>query len=231
MAAEHIAAVIQARTGSSRLPGKALAPFAGSTVLNHIVDRLRRVERPIEIMVATSDRSEDQAIVDTGVRAGVAVFRGSAEDVLGRFVGCVGAAARPPRLVLRICGDRPFLCPVLVGELLQAYDTLGHPDYLSNSLVPSYPRGLDLELVRVECLREAHSESQDPYEREHVTPFIYRRAERYRVAGLICPFGNYSHVDLALETRADYERLNGLHGQLPSEHDYRDVLNALELAP
>ena len=229
MANEHVLAVVQARMESTRLPGKTLAPFAGSTVLNHMLDRLRCVKHALEIVVATSNRSEDDAIVTACDDIGVEIFRGPAADVLGRFVACIGAAATSPQLVLRICADRPFLCPTLVDELLDAYDVFGGPDYLSNNLPPSYPRGLDLEIVRVECLRDAHRESRDPHEREHVTPFVYRHPQRYRLAGLICPFGNYSHVNIALETVDDYARLMDLYGQLPPSYDYHDLLNAAEL--
>jgi spore coat polysaccharide biosynthesis protein SpsF len=230
MPAERIAAIVQARMGSTRFPGKTLAPFAGSTVLEHMLGRLARVSSSLDLVVATSDLAEDDVIAATCERVGVPIFRGYAEDVLARFAACVDARPERPGLVLRICADRPLLCPVLVDELLAGYDELGKPDYLSNNLPPSYPMGLDLELVRAECLAEADRESDDPYEREHVTPFVYRRPERFRLAGLVCPFGNYSHVDLALDTREDHERLSRLHARLPDAYDYRDVLTAVELA-
>lgn len=230
MAAESIAAIVQARMGSTRFPGKVLAHFSGSTVLEHMLGRLGSVSRRVDIVVATSDRTEDDAVARAAGEAGARVFRGSADDVLGRFAACIDSLPDAPSLVLRICADRPFLCPVLVDELLDAYDELGRPDYLSNNLQPSYPDGLDLELVRTECLFDADRESRDAYEREHVTPFVYRRPERFRLAGLICPFGNYSHVRLALDTRDDYDRLTALRARIPAEYDYRDVLTAIELA-
>lgn len=230
MPAEPVTAIVQARMGSTRFPGKTLAPFAGSTVLGHILERLGRVSHPLDLVVATSDLAEDDAVADACASAGVSVFRGDAEDVLARFVACVDARAERPELVLRVCADRPLLCPVLADELLVAYDELGGPDYLSNNLPPSYPAGLDLELVRAGCLEQALQESSDPYEREHVTPFVYRRPERYRLAGLICPFGNFSHVSLALDTREDHERLSRLQARLPDGYDYRDILTATELA-
>lgn len=230
MPAERVAAIIQARMGSTRFPGKSLAPFAGSTVLQHILERLRRVVNPLELVVATTDLEEDDPIVAAGLESGVRVFRGDAADVLSRFAACIEWLPERPPLVLRICADRPFLCPVLVDELLASYEELGRPDYLSNNRPQSYPDGLDLELVRTECLEEAHRESGDAYEREHVTPFVYRRPERFRLAALVCPFGNFSHTRLALDTPDDYERLEALYRLLPAEYDYRDVLTAVELA-
>jgi spore coat polysaccharide biosynthesis protein SpsF len=230
MAAEPVVAIVQARMGSSRFPGKVLAPFAGTTVLAHMLERLRRVSHPLDLVVATSNRAEDDAIVAACAAAGVSTFRGDTEDVLGRFVACLRSLPARPALVLRICADRPLLCPVLVDELLDAYDELGRPDYLANNLPPSYPDGLDLELVRTECLEQAQEEAVDPYEREHVTPFVYRRPERFRLAGLVCPFGDFSSVRLALDTRDDHERLLRLHARLPAGYDYRDVLTTVELA-
>lgn len=229
MTADPVAAIVQARMGSTRFPGKVLAPFGESTVLGHMLARLRLAKHPLDIRVATSEAPEDDAIEEACAAADVAVFRGSADDVLGRFVACVRSREPRPQFVLRICADRPLLCPVLVDELLDAYDDLGRPDYLANNLPPSYPDGLDLELVRSECLELAERESDDPYEREHVTPFVYRRPERFRLAGLVCPFGNFSHVRVALDTREDHDRLRRLGALLPPDYDYRDVITAAEL--
>jgi spore coat polysaccharide biosynthesis protein SpsF len=234
MAAETVAAIVQARMGSSRFPGKSLAPFGEATVLEQILDRLERVSHPLQLWVATSDRKEDDAIATVCVRRGVAVARGPEEDVLARFVMCIDGMPDRAALVLRVCADRPLLCPVLTDELLDAYDELGRPDYLSNNLVPSYPDGLDLELVRTDALYEAHRESVDPYEREHVTPFVYRRPERFSVRGLICPYGNYAHVRAALDTPADLERLSRMHSELAArdpDYDYRDLLNLATVRP
>lgn len=215
---------------STRFPGKVLAPFRETTVLGHMLSRLARTDHPMQLVVATTDRPEDDRVADVAAAAGATVFRGDPADVLARFAACIASLPVRPALVLRICADRPLLCPVLVDELFDAYDELDEPEYLSNNLPPSYPDGLDLELVQTECLLLAHEESRDSYEREHVTPFLYRRPERFRLAGVVCPFGNYSHVRLALDTPGDYERLSTLAAYLPETYDYRDVLTAVELA-
>lgn len=230
MAPERALAIVQARTGSTRFPGKVLAPFAGTTVLGHMLDRLRRTASPLDLVVATTDLAQDDAVAQACAEAGVSVFRGASDDVLGRFVACVRSLPVRADLVLRICADRPLLCPQLVDELLSAYAELDAPDYLANNLPPSYPDGLDLELVRAECLEQAAEESVDPYEREHVTPFVYRRPQRFRLEKLTCPYGNFSDVRVALDTREDHERLVRLHSLLPDDYDHRDVITAVELA-
>jgi spore coat polysaccharide biosynthesis protein SpsF len=192
------------------------------------------VERPLDVHVATTELAEDDPIVAACAAEDVPVFRGSGDDVddvLRRFVDCLDTLPSPPELVLRICADRPFLCPRLVEELLDAYDELGAPDYLANTLERSYPYGLDLELVRADALRQAHAETADPYDREHVTPFLYRQPERFRLSGLTCPWGNFGDVAISLDTEAEYRRLLALHARLPLDFDHLDVLSAVALAP
>jgi spore coat polysaccharide biosynthesis protein SpsF len=229
MAADRVLAIVQARMGSSRFPGKTQAPFAGATMLTHMLLRLRSSRHRLGLIVATTDRPEDDQVAQAATEIGVGVFRGSADDVLARFAGCVEISPERPDLVLRICADRPLLCPDLLDEMLDSYDEIGRPDYLANNIPLSYPRGLDLELVRRDCLLDAHRETSDPYDREHVTPFVYRRPERYRLANLTCPYGNYSHVNLSVDTRDDYERVLAVHRRVPADYDHRDVLNAIEL--
>ena len=230
MAAETAVAVVQARMGSSRFPGKSLARFGESTVLQEIVRALRRVEG-LDVWVATSDVAEDDPLVERCADEGVAIFRGSRDDVLDRVAACLEALPEQPELVVRICADRPFLTPALVADVLDAYAELDRPDYVSNNLVRSYPDGLDVEVVRVEALLEAARETDDPYDREHVTPFVYRHPERYALAGLTCPWGDYSSVDLALDTPEDYERLTRLRALVGEDADYLDVLNVVAVHP
>lgn len=229
-----VAAIVQARMGSSRFPGKSLAAFGGSTVLQHQLRRLQRVRHPVALLVATSELEEDDAIVAACLSEGIAVVRGPSDDVLARFVVAIESLPQQPELVLRVCADRPLLCPVLVDELLDAYDEIGRPHYVANNLPPSYPIGLDLELVQTEVLLEAARSAEDPYEREHVTPFVYRRPEQFRIGALVCPFGNHSHVRATLDTQADYERLLHLHDELTAldpHYDHRDLLNLATIRP
>jgi spore coat polysaccharide biosynthesis protein SpsF len=136
-----------------------------------------------------------------------------------------------PDVVVRICADRPFACPVLLQELFELYGAAGEPDYLSNTIEKSYPDGLDLELVRTEALREAARESTDPYEREHVTPFVCRNRDRFRLVNVYCPFGNFADVRAVIDTSADYERLTKVSQRLPDDADYRDIINCATASP
>jgi spore coat polysaccharide biosynthesis protein SpsF len=215
--------------GSTRLPGKSLREFGDSTLLQHILRRLGRMEQRASLLVATSTEPEDDAIEAACRDEQVAVFRGWRDDVLGRVAAAVEALDPRPDLVLRVCADRPLACPRLADELLATYDDAGRPDYLSNTLVKSYPDGLDLELVSTDALLEAAAEAADPYEREHVTPFVYRRPERYSLVNLACPYGNYSDVRATIDYPADYEALTRVVARLGAGHDWRDVLTLAEV--
>jgi spore coat polysaccharide biosynthesis protein SpsF len=226
--------VIQARAGSTRLPGKVLLPFGGRSLLHQVVERASRSTLGGPVWVATSAGSEDDQVAAQAGEVGARVFRGDLHDVLGRFVACVAAMDDKPSYVVRICADRPLICPDLVDEAIAAVGVTGSPDYISNSLTPSWPDGLDVEVVAVDALREAAAAATSPYEREHVTPYIYRRPERFRLIGLACPFGNHSAVRVALDTEGDRERLRRVHDRLAAvraDYDHLDVLNLAVLEP
>lgn len=224
--------IVQARTGSTRLPEKVVLPFGGTTLLRYILRRLARTGLPI--VVATTTLDEDDPVADDAAHEGAGVFRGSAEDVLGRFAACLDSMPEVPDLVVRVCADRPFVCPSLLGEMLERYEQVGSPDYLSNAIIRSYPVGLDLELVRKTALLEAGAAATDPYERQHVTPFIYRRPERFSLRDVTNPYGNFAHVRAVVDTQADYDTLAALEPRLAAwrkDHDHRDLLNAAVLEP
>ena len=219
---------------STRFPGKTLAPFLDSTLLEHILGRLKGGRHPVDIRVATSTEPSNDPIVEACDRAGVPVGRGPELDVLARFAQTIEAMPERPDVVVRLCADRPFVGTSLVDDLLDAYFELGEPDLLANNRPPSYPYGLDLEVMKMRALLEAAAESSDPYEREHVTPFLERRPERYRVVNLTCPFGNFSQVRVVVDTPADYEAMQVVGRrlrELDPRPDHRDLLNLYAVEP
>ena len=226
--------VLQARTGSTRFPGKVLVPFGETTLLSHIVARLGRARHPLGIVVATSEAPGDAAIATCADLLGVRSFRGSEADVLGRVAASLASVDESPELVVRICADRPLICPSLIDGLLEAYDDCGAPDYLSNSLRKSWPEGLDVEIVRADALREAAAAATDPYDREHVTPFLYRNPDRFSLVGLDCPFGNFSSIRATIDTPEDHAALVRVHEALVAvdpEYEVEAVLNLATCSP
>ncbi|MBW8859527.1 MAG: glycosyltransferase family protein [Caulobacter sp.] len=176
-------AVLQARMSSRRLPGKVLADLAGAPMVLRQIERLNRARRLGTIVVATSDQASDDVLAACLDKAGVAVFRGSLDDVLARFIGAIDAFGATGTVV-RLTADCPLADPAVIDETL-ALHTASGADYTSNTPARrSFPKGLDVEVFEATALRAAADETTDPYDREHVTPFLYRRPERFRIAGL-----------------------------------------------
>jgi spore coat polysaccharide biosynthesis protein SpsF len=172
--------VVQARTGSNRLPGKVLQDLGGRPLLRFMLDRLADL-RVDELVVATSVLDRDDAVVDVAWDAGRQVVRGSESDVLSRFVDALDA--RPADHVIRLTADCPLADPVLIESVLARHLDRG-ADYTSNVFPRTFPRGLDCEVMTATALRSAHAEATDAAEREHVTPFLYRRPERFALANM-----------------------------------------------
>ena len=178
-----ILAVLQARMSSTRLPGKVLRDLAGAPMLARQVERLRRARRIDRLVVATSEQPEDDAVADLTRALGLGVHRGPLHDVLARFVGALDAFG-PADHVVRLTGDCPLADPEVIDRLIALHLAQGS-DYANNTGESrTFAHGLDAEIVTAEVLRTAGAEAADPYEREHVTPFIYRRPERFRLAVL-----------------------------------------------
>jgi len=170
-------AILQARVSSTRLPGKVLKPILGEPMLFRQIERLRRCRGFDGLVVATSTDASDAPLAAACEGWGVACHRGSLEDVLGRFV----AAASPyqPDIVVRLTGDCPLADPEVIDAVIR-YFRQGDYDYASNIDPPTFPDGLDVEVMRYSCLAQAHREATLPSQREHVTPFIRANAERFR---------------------------------------------------
>lgn len=175
--------VVQARTGSTRLPGKVLKDIGGVPMLELQLRRLLPVtERPeVKIVVATSDLPGDDLIAEVAASLGLAVTRGSEHDVLGRFAQAL--QEHPADIVVRITADCPLSDPNIVGAAIDLHRGEG-VDYTSNVLPRTYPKGLDVEVVSAAALLAADREATARPDREHVTPFVYRHPERFRLANL-----------------------------------------------
>lgn len=173
-----ILAVLQARVSSSRLPGKVLKPILGEPMILRQIERLRRARRIDRLVLATSVDASDDALADVVAKAGIEVSRGSLTDVLGRFVKA--AAPHRPEWVVRLTGDCPLADPEVIDAAIEATLSAG-ADYGSNTLEPTYPDGLDVEVVRFAVLQALAAEPRSAAEREHVTLSVYRQPERFRL--------------------------------------------------
>jgi spore coat polysaccharide biosynthesis protein SpsF len=222
-------AIIQARTGSTRLPGKVLRPLLAEPLLVHVVRRVRRARSVDETVVATTTLPADDAIADLGTAEGWPVFRGSEMDLLERYLGAarVHAAER----VIRITSDCPLVDPALIDDVVEALATDG-ADYASNTLAPrTFPRGLDVEAMTMDALESAGRDDRDPASREHATPFLYHNPERYRLAAV------RNQVDLStyrwtVDTLEDYELVRRIYDALGrDDFGWREALGVVEANP
>jgi spore coat polysaccharide biosynthesis protein SpsF len=179
----QVLTVLQARMSSTRLPGKVLRPLAGAPMILRQIERVRRAGRIGRLVVATSEDRTDDVLADVLADAGVPVFRGSLDDVLGRFVGALEAFGQAEHVV-RLTADCPLTDPDVIDAVI-ARHLLAGADYTSNALSRSFPRGLDVEVARAAALVEAAARTSDPYDREHVMPAIYRHPEGWRIEQLV----------------------------------------------
>ena len=184
-----ILAILQARTSSSRLPGKVLLPLAGAPMIVRQIERVRRARRIDALVVATSDDASDDELARTLAAAGAAVHRGPLTDVLARFTGAL-AAFGPADHVVRLTGDCPLADPAVIDATI-ARVVGADADYGSNTPPDApfpggrtFPKGLDVECMKAAALIAAAARAATPEEREHVTWALHRRPDLYRQAFL-----------------------------------------------
>lgn len=173
-----IVGVLQARMSSTRLPGKVLEPILNVPMIGRQVERLRRATAMDALVVATSTDPGDDALVEYVATLGVPVVRGSLDDVLARFVQAIDEHAIDT--VVRLTADCPLASPAVIDAVIADFVS-GGADYVSNTLTPTYPDGVDVEVLRADVLRWVAANSDDPHEHEHVTLGVYRRPERFAV--------------------------------------------------
>lgn len=201
-------AIIQARMGSTRLPGKVLKPLEGHPMLWHVVQRVRATPGLAEVVVATPESSENDAIRAFCAQEGIAVFSGSEEDVLDRYYQAARAFAADP--VVRVTSDCPMVDPNLIGRLLILFGEGGY-DYAGIAIggaakafgVNGYPSGLDAECFSFAALERAWREATLQPEREHVTPYIWCNKDRFR-NGMHVPAEDWSNMRLSVDEPEDF---------------------------
>jgi spore coat polysaccharide biosynthesis protein SpsF len=222
-------AIVQARRGSTRLPGKVLLPLLGEPILTRVMRRASRARTLNEVVVATTTLPEDDAIVALADAHGWPVVRGSETDLLGRYLQA--AATHDAEVVVRITSDCPLIDPAVIDATVTAFRA-GDVDYASNTLPPAtYPRGLDVEVIARPALERAGREDRDPAWREHATPYLYRHPELFRL--LRVPADD-DHADQrwSVDTAEDYELVGRIYDALGrDDFSWLDALAVVEANP
>lgn len=196
-------AIVQARMGSTRLPGKVLRPLLGAPMLQRQLERLRRSARLDDIVIATSTRIEDDALEQFAINQGVQVVRGSENDVLQRFL--LAAHASRAELIVRITADCPMIDGAVVDRVIEvAQSASSEVDFVSNTLQRSFPRGLDTEVFFLDVLMRLDRCASSAPAREHVTYHLYQEAAAlYRTRQVVAE-KNHSNLRWTVDTEDDF---------------------------
>ena len=218
-------AIVQARMGSRRLPGKVLREVAGKPILQYLLESLQRAKRLAGVVVATSTSTGDMPIVELCERLGVDVFRGDQADVAGRFLDVI--EARDVEAFVRICGDSPLLDPRLVDRAI-GYFGKGDCDMVTNLSPRSYPRGQAVEVIRSQAFRDAYRCMSHPEHFEHVTRWFYEHEDRVKIVNFEAEC-DWSDVHLAVDTAEDLQTIASIVARLKRPHWQYELSEIIEI--
>lgn len=223
-------AIIQARMGSTRLPGKVMKKLNGLEALAWTARAARAARGIDEVWIATSGNAGDDAVALWAEHNDVPVHRGPEHDVLERYAGA--ARASGAEVIVRLTADCPLLDPAVIAQVVGLRAMTG-VDYASNIDPPTWPDGLDCEVVTVPALFTAAREAVRSFDREHVTPFIRNNRSRFSTRNLAAPLPGLAEQRWTLDTKADLEFLASVTKQLPRNRPptYLEVLAVLDREP
>ncbi len=240
----RVAATIEARMSSSRLPGKVLMELQGAPMLARLVERVRRAKRVDEIIVATTTNPADDPVVDLARSHGVTFFRGSEEDILDRVLHA--AMTYGADLIVELTGDNPLIEPLLIDAMVAFYLD-NDLEYVANTAMrhttrwekePTFPVGTSVEIFSTELLSRVATWTQDPLDREHVSSYIFDRPEKFRLGAFeaVDEFDACHRPDIRLtvDTDADMRLVREIYGRLyPANPAFSlmDVVNLLTREP
>ncbi|MGH1427734.1 MAG: cytidylyltransferase domain-containing protein [Arenicella sp.] len=229
---KKVVAIIEARMNSTRLPGKVLKPLSGVPVIGQIVNRLRAAKHVDEVCVATVNDSSCDALVDYCEEIGATVFRGSEDDVLDRVLKA--AYFTDADVIVEICGDCPLIDAGVVDAVVQQYFQEG-VDFCSNAIQRVHPIGLDVKVFSTAVLQQVADKTDDPYDHEHVSLYIYEHPELFSISHLSDQL-SADQVDyrLTLDTQEDFRLINAVYQHLFDENKLftlTDVLTLLSASP
>ena len=221
--------IVQARMGSTRLPGKILKKVMDRPILEYQIERLKKVRNAADVVIATTVNKNDELVVDLCNQLGCSFIKGSEEDVLSRYLEA--AIEYDAKFIVRINADCPLIDPNVVERVIKHYHSnILKYDYVSNILKPSYPVGFHTEMFSLSTLKQAHKNAFDPIEREHVTPYIYRDPHMFKIGSVELDV-NLSHYRWTVDYSVDFDLVKKIiEGIYPvkADFDMYDILDYLE---
>lgn len=221
-------AIIQARMGSGRLPGKIMKNLIKQPVLWHVYNRINASNVDICI-VATTDNEKDDIVQGYCDNNNILCFRGSEEDVLGRYY--MAAKKYNLDVIVRGTADDPLKDTVVINRAISILKETGS-DYVSNTIKPTYPEGVDIEVFTFKALEKAYNEATLPSEREHVTPYIWKNTEIFNCYNF-CNDEDLSYMRWTMDTEEDYEFILKVYSFFTNKENFYmdDVLKILKEYP
>jgi spore coat polysaccharide biosynthesis protein SpsF len=222
-----VAAIIQARMGSTRLPGKILKKVLDKTLLEYQIERVKRAKTIDEIIIATTTKESDDQIVQLCQQLSIPYYRGSEEDVLSRYYEA--ATEFNVDVVVRLTSDCPIIDPNVIDKVVTHYvENSDQYDYVSNILTRTYPRGLDTEVMSYEVLKRVHEEAKEFTYREHVTAYIYHHPNQFRFCNVSNEKDESKHR-WTVDTIEDFELIEKIISKLYPENPYFNMDDVLKL--
>jgi spore coat polysaccharide biosynthesis protein SpsF len=230
---KNIIAIVQARTGSTRLPAKVFEKIGEYMMLEHVILRLKKSNTLNRICVATTKNPDDLNIIKICQDYNIYSYRGSETDVLSRYKEAADAFSAD--IVVRITSDCPFIDPWLLDDIV-GYFLKSRFDYVSNTIKRTFPRGLGVEVFTKDALDLADAKADKDYEREHVTPFMRENTELFKISNIECNLGDYSNYRITVDTQEDLKLARELYKLLSKKHqnlDYtwKDIIKTLDENP
>ncbi len=207
---KKIAAIIQARMTSTRLPGKVLMDIEGKSMLWHVVNRLKFSKKLDDIILAISNTKESDVLEEFAKKNNIKYFRGSEQNVLLRYYET--AKKFKCDVIMRITADCPLIDPKIVDLVIEKHLNSG-ADYTSNILQRTFPRGLDAEIFNLDTLKKSHNEAKENYQREHVTPYIYEHPRLFKI-NHIKNEKDLSHMRWTVDEKEDLDFVRQIYKRL-----------------
>lgn len=224
----NVVAIIQARVGSKRLPGKMTTDISGKTLLEQTLLRVQAIPSVENIVLATSSEVEDQPLIEIAKKLGIHAYAGSNEDVLDRYYGAAHSVNAD--VTIRLTGDCPLLDPFVCEETLECFFD-NTADYVSNIRPPTYPDGLDVEIFTISALNSAWKESSLKSDREHVTQYIWRNPQQYKIVNYESNI-DLSHLRWTVDEPNDLLFVKNVYDALSNKningHKHQDIINIIE---
>ncbi len=218
-------AIIQARVGSTRLPGKVMLKIFNKTVLEHVVNRVKKSKKIDFVIVATTTNRLDSKISLLCKQKKIPVYRGDEEDVLDRYYQA--AKIYQAENIIRITSDCPLIDPIIIDKVIRLHLKSG-ADYTTNTLKETYPDGEDVEVIKFATLKQAWERANLPSEREHVTPYIRKHSELFKIINLECE-KNYCKKRWTLDNPEDFKFIIKIYENLYQKDHYFNVGKILRL--